>query len=56
MKQNDTRQYDGTLNAGRKGVAYDWQSLLVTAEAASLELEFSQFTPQFAQLASQSAR
>ena len=32
-------QFDGTVNAGRKGVAYDWQSLLVAAETAALDTE-----------------
>jgi len=43
------KQFDGTENAGRKGVAYDWQSLLATAEAATLDHEFARLTPQFAQ-------
>ncbi|MCB1000228.1 MAG: hypothetical protein R2713_08500 [Ilumatobacteraceae bacterium] len=34
-------QHDGTVNAGRKGIAYDWQSLLAAAEAASLEHELA---------------
>jgi hypothetical protein len=43
------KQFDGTENAGRKGVAYDWQSLLATAEAATLDHELAHFAPQFAQ-------
>ena len=27
-------QFDGTVNAGRKGVAYDWQAVLASVEAA----------------------
>lgn len=45
----NTAQFDGTVNAGRKGVAYDWQSLLATAEAAGLDCEFAEFAPQFAE-------
>ncbi len=43
MKQH---MFDGTVNAGRKGVAYDWQSLLASAEAATLDRELAQFAPQ----------
>jgi aminoglycoside phosphotransferase len=32
-------QFDGTVNAGRKGVAYDWQSLFAAAEATTLDTE-----------------
>jgi aminoglycoside phosphotransferase len=44
-------QFDGTVNAGRKGVAYDWQTLLAAAESASLESELARLalTPQFAE-------
>ena len=42
-------QFDGTVNAGRKGVAYDWQSLLVSAESASLDRELADLAPQFAE-------
>jgi hypothetical protein len=42
------KQFDGTVTAGRKGVAYDWQSLLVTAESASLDRELVDLAPQFA--------
>jgi hypothetical protein len=48
MKQFTTIQFDGTMNAGRKGVAYDWQSLLASAEAATLDTELAAFAPQFA--------
>ena len=46
MKQCSTVQFDGTGNAGRKGTAYDWQTLLAGAEAASLDHELAQFAPQ----------
>jgi hypothetical protein len=39
-------QFDGTVNAGRKGVAYDWQSLLVAAEAARLDEGLAALVPQ----------
>jgi hypothetical protein len=38
-------QFDGTVNAGRKGVAYDWQSLIAEAEIARLEATLASFTP-----------
>jgi hypothetical protein len=49
MNQIQMAQFDGTENAGRKGVAYDWQSLLATAEAATLDHELARFAPQFAE-------
>ena len=44
-------QFDETTNAGRKGIAYDWQSLFATSEVASLDLdrELASLTPQFAE-------
>ena len=42
-------QFDGTINAGRKGIAYDWQSLLASAEAAALDTELAEFTPIYAE-------
>ena len=43
-------QFDAT-NGGRKGVAYDWQSILAADEAASLDLdrELAALTPQYAE-------
>jgi hypothetical protein len=38
-------QFDGTVNAGRKGVAYDWQAVLAAYEAERFEHEFAAFTP-----------
>jgi hypothetical protein len=38
-------QFDGTENFGRKGIAYDWQSLLAGAEAATLDSELAALTP-----------
>jgi aminoglycoside phosphotransferase len=41
-------QFDGTVNAGRKGVAYDWQSLLVATESAKLDEGLKALVPQYA--------
>ena len=41
--------FDGTITSGRKGIPYDWQSLLVAAEADTLELELVAITPEFAE-------
>ena len=38
-------QFDGTVNAGRKGVAYDWQAVLAAYEAESLDHELAAFSP-----------
>ncbi|MBI5087995.1 MAG: hypothetical protein HZB15_03755 [Actinobacteria bacterium] len=48
MQQNTTTWFDGTMNAGRKGIAYDWHSLLANAEAARLDHELAELTPQLA--------
>ena len=44
-------QFDGTANAGRKGIAYDWQAIAAADEAASLDLdrELAALTPQYAE-------
>ena len=41
--------FDGTTTSGRKGIAYDWQSLLAAAEAVTLEFELSTLTPEYAE-------
>ena len=41
--------FDGTMTSGRKGIAYDWQSLLVSAEAATLDFELAKMTPEYAE-------
>ncbi|MEO7369279.1 MAG: hypothetical protein ABI949_10350 [Ilumatobacteraceae bacterium] len=41
--------FDGTTTSGRKGIAYDWQSLLVSAEAAKLDSELAAMTPEYAE-------
>jgi hypothetical protein len=42
----DGTRFDGTITAGRKGIAYDWQSLLASAEASRLDHELAQLAPQ----------
>jgi hypothetical protein len=41
--------FDGTTTSGRKGIAYDWQSLLASAEAATLDFEIAALTPEYAE-------
>ena len=43
-------RFDETTNGGRKGVAYDWQSILAAAvlEGLDLDRELAALTPQFA--------
>jgi hypothetical protein len=41
--------FDGTTTSGRKGIAYDWQSLLVSAEVATLDFELTTMTPEYAE-------
>jgi hypothetical protein len=41
--------FDGTTTSGRKGIAYDWQSLLVSAAAEGLERELATITPEYAE-------
>jgi hypothetical protein len=41
--------FDGTTTSGRKGIAYDWQSLLAAAEAITLEFELAALTPEYAE-------
>ena len=41
--------FDGTATSGRKGIAYDWQSMLVSAESATLDSELASMTPEYAE-------
>ena len=41
--------FDGTTTSGRKGIAYNWQSLLVDSEAARLDIELAAMTPEYAE-------
>jgi hypothetical protein len=38
-------QFNGTDNAGRKGMAYDWQAVLASYEAEHLDHELFAFVP-----------
>ena len=44
-------EFDHTTNAGRKGVAYDWQSVLAAAELADCDVdrELAALTPHYAE-------
>jgi len=35
-------RFDGTATAGRKGIAYDWQSLMAASGVAAIETELSE--------------
>lgn len=41
-------QFDATVNAGRKGIAYDWQAVLAASEAANLDAELATLAPEHA--------
>jgi hypothetical protein len=47
-RRNVMEAFDGTTTSGRKGIAYDWQALLVSAETATLEHELAAMTPEYA--------
>ncbi len=42
------QQFDDSINQGRKGIAYEWQSLYAEAQAATLDRQLAAFAPQFA--------
>ncbi len=42
-------QYDGTANAGRKGISYDWQSLVAADGVAAIEAELSELVLESAE-------
>lgn len=42
-------QFDGTANAGRKGIAYDWQSLLAADGVAALEAQLGELVLESAE-------
>jgi hypothetical protein len=42
-------EFNGTITGGRKGLSYDWQSLVVAAESARLDLELASLTPEYAE-------
>lgn len=42
-------QFDGTMTAGRKGLAYDWQAVLASAESSALDHELTTLAREFAE-------
>ena len=50
MNHVDT-MIDGRETAGRKGVAYDWQSLLAADGVAAIEAELTRYTAAALELA-----
>ena len=49
MDSFDGAAFDGTITAGRKGIAYDWQSLYAAAQAQSIDSELARLTPVLAE-------
>ncbi|MEI7618092.1 MAG: hypothetical protein WCK14_05675 [Actinomycetota bacterium] len=41
--------FDGTATAGRKGIPYDWQSLLATDVVAAFEAELAELVLESAE-------
>jgi hypothetical protein len=41
--------YDGTVNQGRKGIAYDWQSLYAATAVDQIDVALAALQPQFAE-------
>lgn len=41
MSTLTTTRFDEMFNAGRKGIAYDWQSLVAASGVAALEAELA---------------
>lgn len=44
-----TNQADGTATAGRKGIAYDWQSLMAAVGVAAIEAELAELVLESAE-------
>lgn len=44
-----TETTDFSSQHGRKGIAYDWQSLYAAAEAATLDSQLAALTPALAE-------
>ncbi|CAB4882554.1 unannotated protein [freshwater metagenome] len=42
-------QFDGTATTGRKGIAYDWQSLLAAEGVAALEAQLAELVLESAE-------
>ena len=47
MNTNDTAPVCSQY--GRKGIAYDWQSLYAASETATLDEQLASLTPEFAE-------
>ncbi len=39
-------EFNGTVNNGRKGISYDWQSLYAAASTETIERELAELTPE----------
>lgn len=39
---NSSTRFDATATAGRKGIAYDWQSLMAADGVAAIEAELAE--------------
>jgi hypothetical protein len=46
---NFSTQLDGAFNAGRKGIAYDWQSLIAADGVAAFEAELADMVLEHAE-------
>jgi len=46
---NYTDTYTVCSQQGRKGIAYDWQSLYASAQASGIDHELSTLTPEYAE-------
>jgi len=42
-------EFDGTENAGRKGIAYDWQSVLLDDGVAAIEASLAELVLESAE-------
>ena len=46
---NRSNSFDGTATAGRKGLAYDWQSLMAAEGVAAIEAELAELVLETAE-------
>jgi hypothetical protein len=46
---DSTNTFQVDSQSGRKGIAYDWQSLYASAEAADLDAKLAALTPALAE-------
>ncbi len=49
MNQSSTTCFAATTNSGRKGIAYDWQSLLAAEGVAEIEARLSELVLESAE-------